>query len=148
MKITRERTATNPTVPPPRLKQVLSPVIRSASNLSPSHYRNQYFNNHNHNNHLHHNQSHTSTSHINPLDQNDSSLRLPKLCGDCDALNYCQLARNLGHNHSAHLTSHKVINGIIRIPGEGQSLPDQHILAEKLKLRYRTCPFHRELSLG
>lgn len=79
---------------------------------------------------------------------------VPELCGDCDALNYCQLARNLGHSHSAQLNSHKIINGSI---GESEaviglrprsSFPDQQILAEKLKLRYKTCPFHRELSLG
>lgn len=99
----------------------------------------------------------------------DSSFRLPRdtsrpqkntvkisgLCGDCDALNYCQLARNLSHNHGAHLNSHRIINGFLADTKQNVisqqsslSVPDQHILAEKLKLRYQTCPFHRELSLG
>lgn len=73
----------------------------------------------------------------------------PRLCGDCDALKYCQLARNLSRNHGANFNSYRNTNGII---GDKQNhshnLPDQHILAERLKLRYKTCPFHRELSLG
>lgn len=80
---------------------------------------------------------------------NGSVARHPKLCTDCDKLKYCQYARNLSHNHSAHLTSHIVIDGSYqREPNAIRTLPDQHILAEKLKLRYKTCPFHREISLG
>lgn len=74
------------------------------------------------------------------------------LCNDCDALKYCQLARNLSSNH---LASQKVIYGHLGTPTKrnlstnlASNLPDQHILAEKFKLRYKTCPFHRELSLG
>lgn len=89
------------------------------------------------------------------------------LCRDCDSLNYCQLARNLSHSHGGPtFTSHNsndVIIGELSLQNPRQSqhgqanpndatnsspLPDRHILAEKLKLRYKTCPFHRELSLG
>lgn len=74
---------------------------------------------------------------------------IPRLCGDCDALKYCQLARNLSHTHAASLNSHRIINGELGDrQNTRQSWPDNHILAEKLKLRYKTCPFHRELSLG
>lgn len=74
-----------------------------------------------------------------------------KLCKDCDKLKYCQYARNLSHNHGAHLTSQIVINGFIVGSQNSQILtllPDQSIMAEKLKIRHKTCPFHRELSLG
>lgn len=72
-----------------------------------------------------------------------------KLCGHCDKLKYCQYARNLSHNHAAHFTSHIIIgNGEEKDVNQGRGLSDQHTLAEKLKLRYKTCPFHRELSLG
>lgn len=73
------------------------------------------------------------------------------LCDDCDALKYCQLARNLSHNHGAHFNSLRIINGAIGDRNTSPSkttLLDEHILAEKLKIRYKTCPFHRELSLG
>jgi len=93
---------------------------------------------------------------IGPNDHiNDYSRLSNELCTDCDKLRYCQFARNLSHNHSAHMTSRQVINGDLLdtfarkpTPNLRGSLPDQHILAEKLKLRYKTCPFHRELSLG
>lgn len=99
---------------------------------------------HNHHHHHHHNSR--------PTTDHSSHVYYPKLCGDCDKLKFCQLARNLSHSHDAELTSHKVINGDIsevRINSSSTlRLPDQHIMAEKLKLRYKTCPFHRELSLG
>lgn len=95
----------------------------------------------------------------NPRDISDSFYPISaSLCRECDALKYCQYARNLSHNHDAHFTSHKVINGDLSDQSYLQpsppattsstKLPEQHILAEKLKLRYKTCPFHRELSLG
>lgn len=75
-------------------------------------------------------------------------LKVPKLCGDCDQLSYCQYARNLSHNHAANFNSHKIINTAIEDQPSKLNVPDQHIMAERLKLRYKTCPFHRELSLG
>jgi hypothetical protein len=96
--------------------------------------------------------SHHHSGHGRSILNHSSPVSSPKLCGDCDKLKYCQLARNLGHSHDATLTSHRVINGEISevrlFNNASIQLPDQHIMAEKLKLRYKTCPFHRELSLG
>lgn len=86
------------------------------------------------------NTSHGNNHHLKPT---------TNLCGDCDELKYCQFARNLSHSHDAQLTSRKIINGDLNtLQAPLPPIPDQHILAERLKLRYQTCPFHRELSLG
>lgn len=74
-----------------------------------------------------------------------------RLCGDCDVLNYCQYARNLSHNHTAHIDNQRIINRTNAQDKQNNPIPnvvDQHIMAERLKLRHKTCPFHRELSLG
>lgn len=71
----------------------------------------------------------------------------PMLCGDCDALSYCQLARNLSHSQAVSFNSHRIINGALNLSAGGAIL-ERQVMAERLKLRYKTCPFHRELSFG
>lgn len=77
---------------------------------------------------------------------NSVGSRNKMLCGDCNALSYCQLARNLSHTHAASLNSEKIINGAL--DQQTGVVLDQQIMAERLKIRYKTCPFHRELSFG
>lgn len=69
-----------------------------------------------------------------------------RLCGDCDVLKYCQYARKLSHNHANYFNSQELNHG--HVQDTFPILLDKTILAEKLKLRHKTCPFHRELSLG
>lgn len=73
-----------------------------------------------------------------------------RLCGDCDHLKYCQYARNLSHNHAAYVNSQRIINGYTNKKNNSspEAMVDQHIFADRLKLRHKTCPFHRELTLG
>lgn len=74
-----------------------------------------------------------------------------QLCKPCEYLDYCQYAKHLSFNHLGHNdieTDQRLKQAVITSDGKTLRLPDQHILAAQDKLRYQTCPFHRELSLG
>lgn len=81
------------------------------------------------------------------------------LCSDCEVFQQCQYARDLSFSQTSHLGSHKLLGHNNQAANNNNNIhttarlatsaaSDRHVLAEKLKLRYKTCPFHREISLG
>lgn len=106
--------------------------------------------------------SSTSTSKVNnwsTKNHHGTTTTTTNLCDDCEVFQQCQFARDLSFSQTSHLSSHKFLgpgatnhldqdHRVGRLTTTVAPVVDRHHLAERLKLRYKTCPFHREISLG